>query len=171
MRLLLISSSNVHSYGYLDHPEPEIRRLLDGRKRVAFVRQIAAMGHHAFRAPQRRSRRNGRICRVQVVHPGDGPGDAAIPAVDDRVCARSHPPLDSTAGARQDRGTERMPPERTPHVVYRDACHGAEIGPRTVRHQMHVALARQVRRQCVIGGIHASQRGKVAGDNQPIIQS
>jgi dipeptidase E len=37
MRLLLISSSNVHGYGYLDHPEPEIRRLLAGCKRVAFV--------------------------------------------------------------------------------------------------------------------------------------
>ena len=37
MRLLLISSSNVHGYGYLDHAEPEIRRILDGRTRVAFV--------------------------------------------------------------------------------------------------------------------------------------
>jgi dipeptidase E len=36
-RLLLISSSNVHGYGYLDHPQPEIRRILEGRKRVAFV--------------------------------------------------------------------------------------------------------------------------------------
>src|SRR5205085_1908704 len=37
MPLLLISSSNVHGYGYLDHPEPEIKRLLAGAKRVAFV--------------------------------------------------------------------------------------------------------------------------------------
>lgn len=37
MKLLLISSSTVHGYGYLDHPEPEIRSLLTGRKRVAFV--------------------------------------------------------------------------------------------------------------------------------------
>lgn len=37
MRLLLISSSNVHGYGYLDHAEPEIRRILQGRTRVAFV--------------------------------------------------------------------------------------------------------------------------------------
>ena len=36
-RFLLISSSNVHGYGYLDHPEPEMRKLLEGRKRVAFV--------------------------------------------------------------------------------------------------------------------------------------
>jgi dipeptidase E len=47
MRLLLISSSNVHGYGYLDHPEPEIRRLLDGRKRVAFV-PFAAHHHAAY---------------------------------------------------------------------------------------------------------------------------
>lgn len=37
MRLLLISSSNVHGYGYLDHAEPEIRRILSGRRRVAFI--------------------------------------------------------------------------------------------------------------------------------------
>ena len=36
-RLLLISSSTVHGYGYLDHPEPEIKQHLAGRKRVAFV--------------------------------------------------------------------------------------------------------------------------------------
>ena len=36
-RLLLISSSTVHGYGYLDHPEPEIKKHLSGRKRVAFV--------------------------------------------------------------------------------------------------------------------------------------
>lgn len=37
MRLLLISSSNVHGYGYLDHAEAEIRALLGTAKRVAFV--------------------------------------------------------------------------------------------------------------------------------------
>ena len=37
MRLLLISSSNVHGYGYLDHAEPEIRRVLEGVRTVAFV--------------------------------------------------------------------------------------------------------------------------------------
>ena len=37
MRLLLISSSNVHGYGYLDHAEPEIVRILEGIRRVAFV--------------------------------------------------------------------------------------------------------------------------------------
>jgi dipeptidase E len=37
MQLLLISSSNVHGYGYLDHAEPEIRRILEGIRTVAFV--------------------------------------------------------------------------------------------------------------------------------------
>lgn len=37
MKALLISSSNVHGYGYLDHAEPEMKRILDGRTRVAFV--------------------------------------------------------------------------------------------------------------------------------------
>jgi len=35
MRLLLISSSNVHGYGYLDHAESEIRAV--GAKRIAFA--------------------------------------------------------------------------------------------------------------------------------------
>lgn len=37
MRLLLISSSIVHGYGYLDHDEQHIRRLLGDRRRVAFI--------------------------------------------------------------------------------------------------------------------------------------
>jgi dipeptidase E len=37
MRLLLISSSLVHGYGYLDHSEEEIRSLLGTRRSVAFV--------------------------------------------------------------------------------------------------------------------------------------
>lgn len=37
MRLLLISSSVVHGYGYLDQPEPEIRRVLSGVRTVSFV--------------------------------------------------------------------------------------------------------------------------------------
>jgi dipeptidase E len=37
MRLLLISSSNVHGYGYLDQPEPEMRAFLGAGRRVAFV--------------------------------------------------------------------------------------------------------------------------------------
>ncbi len=37
MKLLLISSSVVHGYGYLDHAEPELRRVLDGVRSIAFV--------------------------------------------------------------------------------------------------------------------------------------
>ncbi|HYH05675.1 MAG TPA: dipeptidase PepE [Thermoanaerobaculia bacterium] len=37
MRLLLISGSVVHGYGYLDQPEPEIRRILEGVRTVSFV--------------------------------------------------------------------------------------------------------------------------------------
>ena len=52
MKLLLISSSNVHGYGYLDHPEPEIRRILSGRKRVTFI-PFAAHDHAAYVAKVR----------------------------------------------------------------------------------------------------------------------
>jgi dipeptidase E len=37
MRLLLISSTIVHGYGYLDYDEQHVRRLLGDRKRVAFI--------------------------------------------------------------------------------------------------------------------------------------
>jgi dipeptidase E len=47
MRLLLISSSNVHGYGYLDHAEAEIRRVLEGRRSVAFV-PFALKNHDAY---------------------------------------------------------------------------------------------------------------------------
>jgi dipeptidase E len=49
MRLLLISSSNVHGYGYLDHPEPFLREFLGNRKVIAFV-PFAAHGHAAYTA-------------------------------------------------------------------------------------------------------------------------
>lgn len=51
-RLLLISSSLVHGYGFLDHPEPEIRRILEGRRRVSFV-PFAAHDHDAYVAKVR----------------------------------------------------------------------------------------------------------------------
>jgi len=47
MPLLLISSSNVHGYGYLDHPEPEIRRLLARKRTVAFC-PFAAHDYDAY---------------------------------------------------------------------------------------------------------------------------
>lgn len=37
MRLLLISSTVVHGYGYLDHDEDHVRRLLGDRTRVAVI--------------------------------------------------------------------------------------------------------------------------------------
>lgn len=49
MRLLLISSSNVHGYGFLDHAEPEIRRILAERSHVAFV-PFAGDDHEAYTA-------------------------------------------------------------------------------------------------------------------------
>lgn len=49
MRLLLISSSVVHGHGFLDHSEPDIRRLLEGRTTVAFV-PFAAHDHDAYTA-------------------------------------------------------------------------------------------------------------------------
>lgn len=45
--LLLISSSKVHGYGFLDHSEEEIRRVLEGRARVAFV-PFAQHDHEAY---------------------------------------------------------------------------------------------------------------------------
>ncbi|HUR79751.1 MAG TPA: dipeptidase PepE [Thermoanaerobaculia bacterium] len=52
MRLLLISSSNVHGYGYLDHAEPELRRLLSGVRSVSFV-PFALQNHGAYTAKVR----------------------------------------------------------------------------------------------------------------------
>jgi dipeptidase E len=47
MSLLLISSSLVHGYGFLDHAEPEILRLLAGVGSVAFV-PFAQADHEAY---------------------------------------------------------------------------------------------------------------------------
>jgi len=52
MRLLLISSSTVHGFGYLDHPEPEMRAFLGAGRRVAFV-PFAAHDHDAYTAKVR----------------------------------------------------------------------------------------------------------------------
>ncbi len=52
MRLLLISSSNVHGYGYLDHPEPAMREFLGAGQRVAFV-PFALRDHAAYTAKVR----------------------------------------------------------------------------------------------------------------------
>jgi dipeptidase E len=52
MRLLLISSSTVHGFGYLDHPEPEMRTFLGAGRRVAFV-PFAFHDHDAYTAKVR----------------------------------------------------------------------------------------------------------------------
>ena len=60
MRLLLISSSNVHGYGYLDHAEPELRAILAGRRSVSFV-PFALQNHDAYTAKVRE-----RLARMDV---------------------------------------------------------------------------------------------------------
>jgi len=60
MRLLLISSSNVHGYGYLDHSEPAMRAFLGDRRRVAFV-PFAAHDHDAYIAKVRE-----RLARMEL---------------------------------------------------------------------------------------------------------
>jgi dipeptidase E len=52
MRLLLISSSNVHGFGYLDHPEAAMRAFLGAGRRVAFV-PFAAHDHDVYTAKVR----------------------------------------------------------------------------------------------------------------------
>ena len=49
VRLLLISSSNVHGYGYLDHAEPEIKSFLGNLKHVGFV-PFALQDHAGYTA-------------------------------------------------------------------------------------------------------------------------
>jgi dipeptidase E len=49
VKLLLISSSLVHGYGYLEQPEPDIKRHFAGAKRIAFV-PFAAFDHAAYTA-------------------------------------------------------------------------------------------------------------------------
>jgi dipeptidase E len=60
VRLLLISSSNVHGYGYLDHAEPFLRDFLGAAKRVAFI-PFAAFDHAAYVAKVRE-----RLARMEL---------------------------------------------------------------------------------------------------------
>ncbi|MGA8806739.1 MAG: dipeptidase PepE [Thermoanaerobaculia bacterium] len=60
MRLLLISSSNVHGHGYLDHPAPAMRAFLGDARRVAFV-PFAAHDHDAYTAKVRE-----RLSRMEL---------------------------------------------------------------------------------------------------------
>ncbi len=47
MKLLLISSSNVYGYGYLEHAEPFIREFLGELRRIAFI-PFAASDHATY---------------------------------------------------------------------------------------------------------------------------
>lgn len=69
MRLLLISSSTVHGYGFLDHPEPEIRRTLEGISRVGFV-PFAAHDHDAYVATvkERLGRMGFKVSAIKTAH-------------------------------------------------------------------------------------------------------
>jgi dipeptidase E len=60
MRLLLISSSLVHGYGYLDHAEPFLRDFAGARRRVAFV-PFAGHDHAAYLAKVRE-----RLGRMEI---------------------------------------------------------------------------------------------------------
>jgi len=60
MRLLLISSSNVYGYGYLDHAEPFLREFLGERRRITFV-PFAAHDHDAYVAKVRE-----RLARMEI---------------------------------------------------------------------------------------------------------
>jgi dipeptidase E len=74
MRLLLISSSTVHGYGYLDHPEPAMRAFLGAGRRVAFV-PFAFHDHDAYTAKVRE--RLGRM-DLDVISIDDIDGADAI---------------------------------------------------------------------------------------------
>jgi dipeptidase E len=60
MKLLLISSSNVYGFGYLDHAEPFIRDFLGPLRRVAFI-PFAASDHASYTATVRE-----RFARMEV---------------------------------------------------------------------------------------------------------
>jgi len=72
MRLLLISSSNVHGYGYLDQPEPAIRAFLGGAHRVAFV-PFAAHDHDAYttKMRERLARMSLEVVSVEELNSAD----------------------------------------------------------------------------------------------------
>ena len=66
MRLLLISSSTVHGYGYLDHPEPEIRSVFAGARRIAFI-PFAIQDHEAYtkKVRERLAKMNLEVIQVR----------------------------------------------------------------------------------------------------------
>ena len=71
MRLFLISSSNVHGYGYLDHAEPTLRAFLGHARRIAFV-PFAGHDHAVYLAKVRE-----RMARMNITVSGpEGIADA-----------------------------------------------------------------------------------------------
>jgi dipeptidase E len=72
MRLLLISSSNVHGYGYLDHPEAAMRSFLGHARRVAFV-PFAAHDHDAYttKVRERLARMNLEVISIDDLERAD----------------------------------------------------------------------------------------------------
>ena len=64
MRLLLISSSNVHGYGYLDHAEPTLRSFVGDARKIAFV-PFAKNDHAAYIAKVRE-----RLARMNMIVAG-----------------------------------------------------------------------------------------------------
>src|SRR5947207_11348325 len=71
MRLLLISSSNVHGFGYLDHAEEEIRAL--GARRIAFA-PFALADREAYtqRVRERLARMEIEVVQVKGIPDLDG---------------------------------------------------------------------------------------------------
>ena len=121
MRVLLISSSNVHGTGYLDHAEPEIRDFLGPVRRVLFfpwalkdwggygakVRErLGRMGLRCGLDPRgagsgaRRGRRGGRVRRRRQHVPApedDVRGDVLVPLR--RRVGEGMPYVGSSAGS------------------------------------------------------------------------
>jgi dipeptidase E len=65
MRLLLISSSTVYGYGFLDHPAPHIEAFLGARKRVGFI--PFALADHAGYTKIVRDRLEGLGVEVAMI--------------------------------------------------------------------------------------------------------
>jgi dipeptidase E len=78
-RLLLLSSSNVHGHGYLDHAEPQLRDLLQGVRRVLFV--PFAMHDHDGYTQRVRERLAPLGVEVDGLHAADD-GGAAVAAAE-----------------------------------------------------------------------------------------
>src|SRR5437773_337975 len=67
MKLLLISSSLVHGYGYLEQPEPEIKRHFAGAKRIGFI-PFQINGHYLDPDPNSTHKGETREDRLREFH-------------------------------------------------------------------------------------------------------